>query len=426
MSFNETEGPIDTFWVSGQNTYAGVATDGDDKVFADLGHDWAVGGTGRDSLWGGWGDDYLNADDILTTAAGLNTSADTNPSYEDLAYGGAGRDVIFLNTNGDRGIDWSGEFNTYLAPYSQYGAVSVSRLLRPTVPEYLYAISKSEGADQTLALPGSDPARNGEPFGELGLVLQQDAAWGSQTGGPRDPQAGNISGGNVDIKNNPGTTGTHPIYQTAYESAPSTGSMATPLTAAELTPIVVAAKARWTEALGADDPRLAMLGNVSVELGNLPPDRLGVTLGNLVLIDEDAAGNGWFVDATPMDSEEFGADMVAPESSPRSTAWTSLPRSRTNWATPWASEVSILGNVMAEKLVLGTHCWILRRSPCVIRCCPRLWPGSRACRLPVVDRLDAFAPERRTAPWWTTTLCWARSPGCCRSNRRRVSRFGPG
>ena len=36
----------------------------------------------------------------------------------------------------------------------------------------------------------SDPARNGEPFGELGLVTQQDAAWGDQHGGPRDPQPG--------------------------------------------------------------------------------------------------------------------------------------------------------------------------------------------------------------------------------------------
>ena len=33
--------------------------------------------------------------------------------------------------------------------------------------------------------------RNGEPFGELGLVLQQDALWGAQHGGPNDPQAGN-------------------------------------------------------------------------------------------------------------------------------------------------------------------------------------------------------------------------------------------
>src|SRR6185503_4137614 len=41
--------------------------------------------------------------------------------------------------------------------------------------------------------------RNGEPEGELGLVLQKDAAWHDQTGGPADPQAGNLPGGKKDV-----------------------------------------------------------------------------------------------------------------------------------------------------------------------------------------------------------------------------------
>src|SRR6185437_4885177 len=43
------------------------------------------------------------------------------------------------------------------------------------------------------------PSRNGEPFGELGLVLQKDDAWHDQHGGPSDPQAGNIPGGKRDV-----------------------------------------------------------------------------------------------------------------------------------------------------------------------------------------------------------------------------------
>ena len=43
------------------------------------------------------------------------------------------------------------------------------------------------------------PTRNGEPFGELGLVLQKDFAWQDQTGAPSDPQAGNIPGGPRDV-----------------------------------------------------------------------------------------------------------------------------------------------------------------------------------------------------------------------------------
>ena len=59
----------------------------------------------------------------------------------------------------------------------------VSRTLQPQLPQYLYALSLSGGADPTLAARhSSDSTRNGEPFGELGIVLQQDAAWGDQKG----------------------------------------------------------------------------------------------------------------------------------------------------------------------------------------------------------------------------------------------------
>src|SRR4029079_7175047 len=62
------------------------------------------------------------------------------------------------------------------------------------------------GADQTLAARyGSAAARNGEPFGELGVVVKQDAAWGDQRGNPRDPQAGNAPGGQIDIRVSSGT-----------------------------------------------------------------------------------------------------------------------------------------------------------------------------------------------------------------------------
>ena len=41
------------------------------------------------------------------------------------------------------------------------------------------ALSKSQGADPTLAAQyGSSAVRNGEPFGELGMVRQGDAAMG--------------------------------------------------------------------------------------------------------------------------------------------------------------------------------------------------------------------------------------------------------
>jgi len=183
------------------STIANQPSDGNDMIFGDLGNDWSVGGTGEDTIWAGWGNDLSNADDVLTTHGGLNDAPDgVNSSYQDRVYGGAGLDILIANTGGDRLIDWVGEFNSYLVPFSPFGIATVSRQVNPQLPEFLYALSKSQGADPTRASDtGEDPDRNGEPFGELGLITQHDhGQWQTQTGGPTDPQAGNIPGGRRD------------------------------------------------------------------------------------------------------------------------------------------------------------------------------------------------------------------------------------
>jgi Ca2+-binding RTX toxin-like protein len=183
-----------------------VWDDGQDKIFGNTGNDWLAGGTGRDNLYGGWGNDLLNADDNLSTASGLNNQPDTHSSYEDRAFGGAGRDVLIGNTGGDRLIDWVGEWNSYLVPFAPFGAATVSRTLQPQLPEFLTALSRADGADPTRGAYTGDP-RNGEPKGELGLVLQKDQAWQDQTGAPADPQAGNIPGGQRDVLRSADFTG---------------------------------------------------------------------------------------------------------------------------------------------------------------------------------------------------------------------------
>ncbi len=165
-------------------------------IFGDLGNDWIVGGTGRDWMFGGFGADLINADDDQTTAGGENNAPDgPQSSYEDFAYGGAGRDVMIANTGGDRLIDWTGEFNSYLVPFSPFGMMTISRMVSPALQQFLYDLSRGAGADRTRAADtGADPARNGEPFGEIGLVNQKDNWWRDQTGAPDDPQPGNTSG----------------------------------------------------------------------------------------------------------------------------------------------------------------------------------------------------------------------------------------
>ncbi|MDA8439545.1 MAG: hypothetical protein M0Z51_11925, partial [Propionibacterium sp.] len=195
LNFNSTEGPLTT-----NASPVNVNTDGNDVLFGDYGSDWIVGGTGNDTLYGGFGNDLLNADDNLDTNGYLNNQPDTNSSYEDRAYGGAGLDVMIGNTGGDRLIDWVGEFNTYLVPFAPFGSATVSRTLQPALMTFLYQLSQSQGADPYIVqITGGDPSRNGEPLAELGLVIQSDPQWHDQTGGPRDPQAGNVPGGKRDV-----------------------------------------------------------------------------------------------------------------------------------------------------------------------------------------------------------------------------------
>lgn len=190
-------------------------SDGGDAMFGDLGNDWMVGGTGQDQMFGGWGNDLLNADDVMTIVGegefgdqkgrkiqpSPNDTPDTHPLYQDRAYGGAGLDILIGNTGGDRLIDWVGEFNSYIVPFAPFGIATVSRQVPPWLFEFLYALSANLGADPTRdSDDGGSAARNGEPHGELGLITQKDhGLWQDQTGGPSDPQPGNIPGGRRDV-----------------------------------------------------------------------------------------------------------------------------------------------------------------------------------------------------------------------------------
>ena len=169
--------------------------DGEDRIFGDLGNDWLVGGTGQDHIFGGYGNDLINVDDDLSTNGGLNDVQDAAVSENyDIAYGGAGRDVMIANVEGDRLVDWAGNFNSYIAP-NGHGTVNSS--LSPQIAEFLIALSASDGADPTRAADtGNLPLeRRGEPDGELGLVRQHDDDWHDQTGGPDDPNVGGIPSG---------------------------------------------------------------------------------------------------------------------------------------------------------------------------------------------------------------------------------------
>jgi hypothetical protein len=70
----------------------------------------------------------------------------------------------------------------------------------------------------------------------------------------------------------------------------------------KLTTVVDAAVARLESTEGED---AAALSDVTFEIVDLPGDVVGLAYDRHVQIDVDAAGFGWFVDATPADDTEF-------------------------------------------------------------------------------------------------------------------------
>jgi len=66
-------------------------------------------------------------------------------------------------------------------------------------------------------------------------------------------------------------------------------------------PIVAEAQRRW-EVAGVNT---AALSGLNVQVRNLGGTTLGLASGNTIVLDDNAAGWGWFVDSTPISSSEF-------------------------------------------------------------------------------------------------------------------------
>jgi uncharacterized repeat protein (TIGR01451 family) len=101
---------------------------------------------------------------------------------------------------------------------------------------------------------------------------------------------------------------------TPLQADPTPGPVAagpvTPLTQAELAPVAAAAVKIW-EATRLSPALAAKLEAAPVRVAHLGgPGYLGVTGADGVLIDDTAAGFGWFVDMTPSANEEFGRPGV--------------------------------------------------------------------------------------------------------------------
>ncbi len=89
-------------------------------------------------------------------------------------------------------------------------------------------------------------------------------------------------------------------------TASSIGSGGSSIAAGDLTAIVSAAITRYEE-LGLGGAALNRLKSVQFRVQDLGGATLGLGGTGVVVIDDDAAGHGWFVDATPADDSEFAS-----------------------------------------------------------------------------------------------------------------------
>ncbi|SLN56770.1 hypothetical protein ROA7023_02572 [Roseisalinus antarcticus] len=76
---------------------------------------------------------------------------------------------------------------------------------------------------------------------------------------------------------------------------------------AALESVVAAARARW-QASGLSQAQADRLDALGFSVENLRREYLAVYEGDAVIVDISASGQGWFVDATPMQDEEFTPD----------------------------------------------------------------------------------------------------------------------
>ena len=103
--------------------------------------------------------------------------------------------------------------------------------------------------------------------------------------------------------------GTFEVYAAlTLDASPATTGSAESLTDAGLASIAAAAMQRLEAMLGSGVS--TALSGVSVQLADLPGNLLGAATDGKILIDRDAAGHGWFVDATPDDDAEFSSGLA--------------------------------------------------------------------------------------------------------------------
>ena len=75
-------------------------------------------------------------------------------------------------------FDWTGEFNSFIVPFSPFGAPTVNRLFSPHARDFIRALAAAGGEDAGPSIPA------GEPFDENALVEPRPRSGTTSTAAP--------------------------------------------------------------------------------------------------------------------------------------------------------------------------------------------------------------------------------------------------
>ena len=102
----------------------------------------------------------------------------------------------------------------------------------------------------------------------------------------------------------------NPDADAQLSGAVATGTSLAEVESELLEATLAAAIELWKQSGQLNDDQLAFLDTVTLQVTDLEGPTLATATGSTITLDENAAGHGWFIDATPDDNGEF---VVAPD-----------------------------------------------------------------------------------------------------------------
>ncbi|MEO0465131.1 MAG: hypothetical protein AAF216_01205 [Pseudomonadota bacterium] len=290
---------------------------GDDTLMSGAGNDFADGGDGDDTIWMG-----LDADDEDFVVAG----ADAFTQWFHIALGGAGNDDLFLSNgidlvDGEEGNDLilgggaDGEPGFLNSPSDLlFGGDGIDRIRGG---RGIDTIVGGDGPDDINGSQGDvEVAQNLDPAVRDALIADMltdfSAAFGRSdfvfVPANGEPLRDKVEPFIDTIPAPEKCPEPEMVALTAAAAAEELGVPAALLSVSEAQAGLAAARTLWEETGQLSDSQIAMLNGVTIEITDLDGLVLAQTDGEVIRIDANAAGHGWFVDVGPESQTQFETD----------------------------------------------------------------------------------------------------------------------